>query len=112
MSKTLYPIKNLVENFEIPQDDNSLIGFHNRRFIILNFTTNELCYQNASNDSDKDLFNEGDFMLGELTPIIQLNECEQQEIRNLFSESKLEDFTTRYAGRGLTENDIKQVFET
>ncbi len=110
MSKTLYPIKNLIENFEVQQDDNALIGFYNQKFIILNFVSNELCYQPASNDNDKKLFNQGDFMIGELTPITQLQEKEQQEIRKLFTKDKLEYFTTLYAGRGLTEEEIKEVF--
>lgn len=110
MSKTLYPIKNIIENFEIQQDDNAFIGFYNKKFIILNFVSNELCYQQASNDNDKNLFNEGDFMIGELTPISQLQDQEQQEIRKLFTKDKLEHFTTLYAGRGLTEEEIKEVF--
>lgn len=49
-------------------------------------------------------------MIGELTPITQLQDQEQQEIRKLFTKDKLEYFTTLYAGRGLTEEEIKEVF--
>ncbi len=84
MSERLYPRKKLAENFETYQDDNSLVGFHNMKFIIFNFTTNQLCYQQAMSECDKELFSTGDFMLGRLIPITTLSETEQQEIHRLY----------------------------
>lgn len=91
MSERLYPRKKLAENFETPQDNNALVGFHNMKFIIFNFTTNQLCYQQAMSECDKELFSPGDFMIGELIPITTLSKIEQQEIHSMYNDKVIEN---------------------
>lgn len=89
--KNLRPNKSLLTDIEQVNDDNAVIGYYKDKFIIYNFITNELCYQNGADEYNRSLFPVGSCMLDELTPVTRLSNNEQADIYNMFPQNVIEE---------------------